>query len=611
MSDETHDDQVEPQIPAEPRKEVKGRGLTGLNLLLLLLSAILLALVGTSPEPVGELTKQRWEIALTKLQNLPASLMGNEDTSIDPNNPSQVSALTVARIARLAEEVHLLSEQLAEARSDVSDLQTGEDSPTLKASELSSSIGSISETMTNAQASMTRFFEGPDSTIAQAAVVSGQLAELSRELALVRTAVGELLESTEAGLGLNRTIGVPKILSEFLDEAKKPTAGEVFDRDTLDKARASLVDLINELPTTARDDLRVEIRDANWLLEARDILTDPAPESFEERIGQYASLALLVDDAPEDLPLELTSALDKRSSDLATSFAKEFDAFVSAFRGLANGPNPQINDALVERGALLANVLAEFLEEERNRDFVFLPAWIQDWQDWSDRLAKRPVQSDQSLLLVETSRILQEGRFLEEQLKSARLPIPLQLTNDLATLASSIVKIEQSAVNAYQIWALEQIDLVRKFAGEDAATNIEKSFTLGKSNRDAVYNDPVLSKLYTDKPAFRSKLQELAGLAPLSYTDGVPINLQEIATKMGTTFSWKGLPELAKALNQDLLEQHLLPIDESLLRRPIDSLYSEVFQKCWIYLEGSPERDTVAKTAATIEKKTISLQSNP
>jgi hypothetical protein len=583
------------------------RGLTFLNILLLVFSGAFLILVGTDQQPAGELTRQRWEIAIATLQDVAASLMGKPATSSDLTDPQKTATATVATITKLGDEVKGLSAQLATTRNALRKIQAEFDSPNAKASELSHLIESLSASISTARSSTDLLVDGPDSPLAGAKLVSGQLTHLTEELEQLRAGVAKLLEETESGSGLPGKKIIPKDLSNFLAEATKPAAREAFNRERLDETRSSLVELINGLPTGDRDEFRIEIRDANWLLEALEILAETTPDSFEERVGQFTSLALLTDDVPNGVPEDLTSALSSRSKRLSQLLARDFDDFVASFRKLSNDSKIQMNGGLVERCALLAEVL----DEEFVGRFAFLPDWVLGWQEWLDEYSKLDAKAKPSLRLVENSRMLQEGRNLEELLRSVSLPIPAQLRDGLQELASSIEKIEQSAVNAYQLWALEQIELVREFAGEKASEKIKQSFEMGKSDPAGLRRDPILSKLYTDKPAFRKKLGELAGLFWFNGANGVPANPEEVSSRMAVRFGWKSLPELSRALNQDLLEQHLLPIEEGLLRRPIDTLYAEAFQSCWAYLEGHPERESVAKTAATIEKRTISVDLNP
>lgn len=87
---------------------------------------------------------------------------------------------------------------------------------------------------------------------------------------------------------------VPALLGVFLEESRKPEFRANLKAGQLEEVRAGLVSLINELPGSRRDSLRVEIRDANWLLEAHDILSAPSPDTFEDQLGQYVSLTLLI-----------------------------------------------------------------------------------------------------------------------------------------------------------------------------------------------------------------------------------------------------------------------------------------------------------------------------
>lgn len=509
-----------------------GCGVTALNFLLLLLSAILLFVVATDREPVEQLSMERWEMAIEKLDSLVDRITGRE--TIPSGDPVAVASTALDQAAVVSEELQMLAEELTHARTTIA--------------------------------------------------------------ALVSDPEALLLPSAP-----KRT--VPLGLATFLKESRTTEFQKTIDQAKLDSIRASLVGLINEMSGLQRDELRAEIRDANWLLEALDITVGAPPTTFEERIGQFTSLSLLAEDSPEGVPDDLADDLARRRSELAAHFKKDLDSLVAAF----TEPEPAITDPMLQHGLLLADVLADDLDPTQRA----LPAWIEEWLEWQDRI--KPLLSGEDNAAIPNrvsalTQFLQQGQLLEQDLVAYSLPLPNKLSTDLEALRSSLLEIEQAAVGKYQLWALNEIQTARDLAGEKAVKAITEALSLGKSDPAAAARNKRYQKMIQDYPTFRRKLLQLSNITESDYKGEFQLNAnkaRQISEALNALTGWTGSRELAQCLNRDLLEQRLLPIEEGLLRRPIDSLYSEVFQECWNYLEGSPLRFAVAKTAATIKKHQV------
>lgn len=396
------------------------------------------------------------------------------------------------------------------------------------------------------------------------------------------------------------TEAVPTVLAQYLKEARGSEFLNSATPEKLQAKRAELVKLINDLPGKRRDEVREEIQEANWLLEAHEIVVAPVPDLFEDRLGQFAALSLLNESKPEGVPNALEDKLGQHGKELVSNLKSELDKLVLAFKQA----NFSFSEDALRRAVLAADALADRLNEAEQN----LPAWMEAWQEWNKRTKEQATSTEDAWTkadVAKTNQLLQEGSLLEQHLIALNLPVPHVLVESTNALRTRLAEAERKSINDYQLWALAEIQAVREMAGAKASARIEESLKAGKENPTNAAQNEVYRQVLQAHPAFRSKLAELSGVSLDIHSNITPETVASISKALWQIVGWKGQDELAKCLNRDLLEQRLLKIDDALLRRPLDRLYAEMFDECWKYLEGSEHRIAVAKTAATIEKNPL------
>lgn len=393
---------------------------------------------------------------------------------------------------------------------------------------------------------------------------------------------------------------VPPALARFLLEVRESKFLDSTTPEALQAKRTELGSLINDLSGKQRDEARMEIQEANWWLEAYEIAATQMPESTEGRLGQFVSLDVLKASRPEDVPDALLKKHSQRNDEIVSKLKSELAVVVEDFkRGKTLVPESSLTPAL-----MIANALAEQINEAEQN----LPSWLAVWQEWRKRAEEQAASTEEADTKVDvtiTNQLLQEGGMLEQQLIALNLPVPSDLVKATNDLRVRLTEAERKAINNYQMWALSEIQTVREMAGAKASARIEEALKAGKDEPGKTAKSAVYIQVLKEHPIFRSKLSEISGEQLDSHGNISPETVASISNRLWQIMGWKGLDDLSKCLNRDLLEQHLLKIDEALLRRPLDRLYSEVFDECWQYLEGTQHRVEVAKTAATIEKKPI------
>jgi gas vesicle protein len=393
---------------------------------------------------------------------------------------------------------------------------------------------------------------------------------------------------------------VPAVLAQFLKEAAEPEFRSSVTTESLQAKRTELVNLINGLSGKRRDELREEIQSANWMLEACEIVTAQVPDLFQDRLGQFASISLLTESKPEGVPNVLEDKLSERGKELASNLKPELEKLVSAFKQA----DLSFSEDTLRRASLVADALADQLDEAEQN----LPNWVEAWQEWNNRVKQQSKSTEDAGTkadVTKTNQLLQEGALLEQELVILNFSVPQVLVESNNALRNRLAEAERKAANDYQLWALNEIQAIREMAGAKASARIVESLEAGKKDPTNAAQNAVYRQVLRDNPVFHAKLAELSKISIPDSSELTSDMAASISKALNGVLGWTGLDELSKCLNRDLLEQRLLKIDEALLRRPLDRLYVEVFDECWKYLEGSDHRIAVAKTAATIEKKSL------
>jgi hypothetical protein len=421
---------------------------------------------------------------------------------------------------------------------------------------------------------------------------ASQSAETKRSLDLLVAAVearGMLPEETAADL-------VPGQLTSFLDEAGKP--GSSFTADQLEAKRNELVSVANSLPALRRDQLAAEITEANWLLDAHYLRAAGMPQEITDRAAQLVVIRGLLASAVAQNNPQLSEFLTDRGNEITKSLQKEMEGLRDSFSG--DGEAQPSDDSL---GALRVAAIA--LGDDVDGDAQDFPGLLGDLRQWNktaDGLLVETPEIDEATLLTRLEAAQEDGLQLQRQIVALDLPLPPDVPKKNRALVDKAASIQRKALNEYQQWALDQIALAHKLGGEKAAGAVSGALDL--ANKDP--NRSVQTDSFRDVmngPMVRAKLGELTKVD--LHKDG-PLTAAQAAAickGLGGVVGWRGNKELAQCLNRDLLEQHLLRVDESLLSTPVGRLYAEAFDTCWKYLEGTDHRVAVAKAAAVVEKQ--------
>lgn len=427
---------------------------------------------------------------------------------------------------------------------------------------------------------------------------ASQSAETKRSLDLLVAAVeakGLVPDATAAGL-------VPEALSSFLTEAQKP--GSSFTTDQLEVKRKELVLVANSLPALRRDQLAAEITEASWLLEAHYVRAAGMPHEISDRAAQLVVIRGLLEGASAQTSPELSDFLSNRRKGIAESLQKEMTGLRNSFSGDAKS---QLSDDSLGELLVAASVVGDDIEANV-WDLPGLLSALRQWNKNADELLGGSKDADTATMLTLLEAAQEEGLQLQREIVALDLPLTPDLPNKNRALVDQAASIQRKALNDYQKWALDQIAVAHKLGGDKAAGAVSEALDL--ANKDP--NKSVQTDLFREVmsgPIIRAKLIELAKVdlpeeGPLTAAQAAAI----CKSLGGLRVGWSGNKELAQCLNRDLLEQHLLKVDESLLSTPVGKLYGEAFETCWKYLEGTDHRVAVAKAATVVEKEKPALQ---
>lgn len=425
-----------------------------------------------------------------------------------------------------------------------------------------------------------------------------QSAETKRSLDLLVAAVeakGLVPEATTVGL-------VPEQLSSFLSEAAKP--GSSFTAEQLEAKRKELVAVANSLPALRRDQLAAEITEANWLLDAHYVRAAGMPKDVSDRAAQLVVIRGLLEGATAENNPDLSEFLTDRRNEITNSLQKEMEGLRDSFSG--DGKAQPFDESL---GALqvAASVIGDDVEGDA-QDFPALLWDLRQWNKTADGLLVGTPGTDDTTMLTRLEAAQENGLQLQRQIVALNLPLPPDLPKKNRALVDKAASIQRMALNDYQRWALDQIALAHKLGGEKAADAVSEALDLAKKDPNGSVETNSFREVMSG-PAVRAKLVELSKVdlpkdGPVTAAQATAI-CQSLG---GWRVGWSGNKELAQCLNRDLLEQHLLKVDESLLSTPVGRLYAEAFDTCWKYLESTDHRVAVAKAATVVEKQKPALQ---
>jgi hypothetical protein len=423
-----------------------------------------------------------------------------------------------------------------------------------------------------------------------------QSAETKRSLDMLVAAVeanGLVPEATTVNL-------VPEQLTSFRSEAVKP--GSSFTKDQLEAKRKELVLVANSLPALRRDQLAAEITEANWLLDAHYVRAVGMPREITDRAAQLVVIRELLESAVAQNNPQLSEFLTDRRNEIAKSLQKEMEGLRESFSGDAEAePSDESLGAL----QVAASVLGDDAEADA-QDFPGLLWDLRRWNKTADELLAGQPGTDDATMLTRLEAAQEDGFQLQRQIVALDLPLPPDLPKKNRALVDKAASIQRKALNEYQKWALDHIALAHKLGGEKAADAVDEALDLaGDDANKAVQSDSFREVMRG--PMVREKLRQLTKVDLSSDGPLTAVQAKAVCEALGGMTSgnlgWTGNKELAQCLNRDLLEQHLLKVDESLLSTPVGKLYAEVFEKCWAALEDYPQRADVAKSAAVFEKQ--------
>lgn len=426
-----------------------------------------------------------------------------------------------------------------------------------------------------------------------------------RSLLASAQSVAPSLPGTSAGPAR----GMPLLLRQFLEEAKDPKVLMVLKPGERETTRRELVSVINSLPGSQRDELREEIALANWILEIVDLVASGPSGTVDERLTDFVTLKGLLDADPSQAPTQLKVEADRQFKEVTAALANDLKGVTDSLHraGLT------IPEAEVNRGLLIADLLQDEGVDQASEQgracelFLAIHRWLERGKKQLEAEVK---DAGKDLVARQLAMLAQEGEGLRDQTHSMAFGIPDALVvqlDALSKLANDHFEGQQKRLRAaYQEWALVQIQVAGNLAAGKASEVIDDGLKHCKQDPSAAATSPLYKSIIGEYPTFRFKLAELTGIEALRTEDAPVIDaslLYNVATALDQKLGgWRGHKELAECLVRDVMVVRLLPVDEGLLERPVANLYSDVFESCWKYLEGTPHRIEVAKAAATSEK---------
>lgn len=390
---------------------------------------------------------------------------------------------------------------------------------------------------------------------------------------------------------------VPDELRSFLDRVSNFSKNDDISSDDISSSRKKVRLAVNRLPAPQREVLADQIALAEWSLNAFDLLSEEI--SSDELLSQFIQARTLTESIPISVPSALEEAVQTRTDHLVDRAKKHIDQMAMS--------QPTQNLKSLREGALIADVLdqAGLLDDTSTANKLEVRLQIVEWDKEKKQLKSEKYGSKEELDIARYN-IVEQGYGIFELAVDLDVDLPNHFVTSFRKYSNLLAKEQKQAQEKkranYQLWAIDQIEQANKMIGENGAKNIGKWLKRAK-------NSPPQKKLqllnYLEKgraPNFRFELLKAAGKQGLTVDKH---NLSSVIDKLDIIGGWKRQNEMTQGLTADALLLHLMPVDESLLDRPVAALYSESFQKAWTYLVGTNYRLKVAKEGAKISKKQL------
>lgn len=402
---------------------------------------------------------------------------------------------------------------------------------------------------------------------------------------------------------------LPDALHAFLEKARNPGSFEKWDVTKAQAQRQELVSVINSLNGPQRDALREEIAKANWVLEVLETRAAKAPFSEVDLVSRLVTFKTLSQSPPEGVSQDLTSSVAEGLRQTIAALRAKLDETIIELKD-----GKRVDDERLRAARLTTELLDESdvpgVGGQGDAINAFLS--LSEWEKMAKEraVAVSELQSPDGLPARRIAGLIVEGQATCERIDELGYTVPKRVDDNLdglrSLLSKSAADSQRKLSSTYQTWALKNIEEVTDLAGTKAADSIGELLSKCKNDPGQAAKDSTFGGMVNAYPTFRTELAKQTGLD--FYRGREPIDatwqhLKSTAEKLNTYTGWKGQDELAKALVKDLIVVKLLVIDESLLERPVASLYSEAFEACWKYLEGTPHRVAIAKDSATIVKQ--------
>ena len=172
-----------------------------------------------------------------------------------------------------------------------------------------------------------------------------------------------------------------------------------------------------------------------------------------------------------------------------------------------------------------------------------------------------------------------------------------KLGEELRSLAKAQQDRQDALLRQYQKWALTQITEFDRWNYDRVLEDVKSTYAQMK-----VAETPLRWQLLEAFPSVRELLAERID-AEIPNGEMTSELQKQIYDKVAHLTHWSYATELAYRTTRDAMVKYLAPIDERLLDRPVQQLFSKSYTQSWAKLEGRDDQLFVAQQAAVVVKR--------
>ena len=388
-----------------------------------------------------------------------------------------------------------------------------------------------------------------------------QYLKQSEELKRLMVEIKEESQRQTAILG--RTVGhdisvkIPEEINDKLSALEKRLAEKEswpHDEQEAKALRNELLDLVKNTPTWAEDEILQRLTLIRWGIQVFDLSfsTKHSPEELENCVVEYGRL---IANAPDNASEELKKFTEQKLKDANKELRNHLleSAITDGNKALANGVDiseviGRLDTFDTPETSKLKNQLTSKLED--NQIEVRLSA-LKNSVSESDKISDPQLKQNALMRIAEgvlelLQQVQSKGNSRISEIEALGVDCNKKITNCAETQAHLQEKLYADKQRAYQQWALKEIDAFETafWFAEEGAKKKAKFFGENWGNDD----------------------------------------FKKVATA---------------------ITEHLNPISENLLDRPVCEIYQRSFRRGWDKIEGRQDQTEVAKQCAVVVKKSL------